>query len=922
MATQSKYQRSGNRSFHSLASISSRDQGQMFARGMGHSLTDFLPQPVEIDLSLARTLPNPGISAFMPSEFGFPPQGLGGMPYLGSSISRIPTISSESQIRGISGAPLDHWYTDNDGPWNPYQKSGTESVIDDRLLSRHTANCNLSYSGQYRHPNTSDAARFALEIPPSDSGYVTRRSMGNTSVFSADIQDRDQDGNSMAAPSPDYPVFSGYNEVLQQHYRRLPSTWSPQTTHPSGPPRLSCPTCHKPVKTQSELKKHDLRHRKPFICQVPRCTRTEGFSTTNDLDRHTRSKHPSAVQKSSSVKKFRCHVPGCKSKDKAWPRLDNFRSHLKRVHGNYLRCEEAFDEMIRRAEFWETTSLALNREVTSMRHCFPVNDYTALPVQESLPNHTMDQSQKSQYPDIVELSDGPVAPDGCQGDSYDSGDASPREQSPQPEESLRTTIQPGEVLKKVPVQMPENGMTLEILLPTNNIDPALKSTTTSTQLPPRVSVQGNLMVQTVMATDATLTEVIQKALAGAKVSDTIEPTQKQNPERSSLPNRKISRQDSSSTGPLTPGFREQDPARVIDILSVDNGKDLEAQRKAQEVLKHIRNLGYTVTKDPTYCPKVQNPGSAASKKSEHKVTCDKCRKFRGRPCELRKHMKRHERPYGCTFSTCHKDFGSKNDWKRHENSQHFHLEAWRCDVERADGVLCAKSFYRRQTFQDHLKKEYQITDKTVLDEKLKACGIGSNCQSQFWCGFCKKLIDLKMQGLAAWNERFDHIDKHFMGREPFTKQSIRDWSPVDADLSKADFVLPFPLGIESGSESNSSNDSNEEKPRQTFPEPRDLPLMKPQPTDQQNKPGIEKITRQEYLVANARKFTATNISKVVQRAPNHTISVALVVMRLFLALIKRLLFRESSWALIYFSAALTLLIVLCYCFHLFLYVVL
>jgi hypothetical protein len=96
------------------------------------------------------------------------------------------------------------------------------------------------------------------------------------------------------------------------------------------------------------FRKHDLRHRKPFKCQVQGCTRADGFSTTNDLDRHTRSKHPSALSESIPTKKFRCHVPGCKSKDKTWPRLDNFRSHLKRVHSHHLITDEDFEDMIRR----------------------------------------------------------------------------------------------------------------------------------------------------------------------------------------------------------------------------------------------------------------------------------------------------------------------------------------------------------------------------------------------------------------------------------------------------------------------------------------------------------------------------------------------------------------------------------------------
>lgn len=92
-------------------------------------------------------------------------------------------------------------------------------------------------------------------------------------------------------------------------------------------------------------RKHDLRHRKPYKCVVPGCTRKDGFSTTNDLERHTKSKHPSEVQGLESIRRFRCCVPGCKSKDKSWPRLDNFKSHLRRVH--QVKDEDDFDSMIK-----------------------------------------------------------------------------------------------------------------------------------------------------------------------------------------------------------------------------------------------------------------------------------------------------------------------------------------------------------------------------------------------------------------------------------------------------------------------------------------------------------------------------------------------------------------------------------------------
>jgi hypothetical protein len=45
-----------------------------------------------------------------------------------------------------------------------------------------------------------------------------------------------------------------------------------------------------------------------------------------------KSKHPSDCSEELLLKTYYCLVDGCKSKDKKWPRLDNFRSHLKRIH--------------------------------------------------------------------------------------------------------------------------------------------------------------------------------------------------------------------------------------------------------------------------------------------------------------------------------------------------------------------------------------------------------------------------------------------------------------------------------------------------------------------------------------------------------------------------------------------------------------
>lgn len=76
--------------------------------------------------------------------------------------------------------------------------------------------------------------------------------------------------------------------------------------------------------------KHKQRHLKPHVCQVRGCTRKDGFGTSNDLARHQQSVHNMAGTK------YRCPDKNCKDPSKDWPRADNFKQHLKRMHNMHL----------------------------------------------------------------------------------------------------------------------------------------------------------------------------------------------------------------------------------------------------------------------------------------------------------------------------------------------------------------------------------------------------------------------------------------------------------------------------------------------------------------------------------------------------------------------------------------------------------
>lgn len=95
--------------------------------------------------------------------------------------------------------------------------------------------------------------------------------------------------------------------------------------------------------TDTRDSKHNQRHRKAFKCEVPGCTRKEGFGTPNDLDRHKSSVHPEL----DSGPRWRCNISAqCQAKDKLWPRADNFRQHLKRVHNQPVSADDDLNQYL------------------------------------------------------------------------------------------------------------------------------------------------------------------------------------------------------------------------------------------------------------------------------------------------------------------------------------------------------------------------------------------------------------------------------------------------------------------------------------------------------------------------------------------------------------------------------------------------
>lgn len=164
-----------------------------------------------------------------------------------------------------------------------------------------------------------------------------------------------------------------------------------------------------------------------------------------------------------------------------------------------------------------------------------------------------------------------------------------------------------------------------------------------------------------------------------------------------------------------------------------------------------------------------------------------CGKTRKRECDLRKHHKRHTRPYGCTFPNCYKRFGSRNDWKRHENSQHFLQEMWRCGLMTPNNDLCGRLISQESTFVNHLQKRHDLDPQSAETQGYtKSMHLGREGHKNYWCGFCNELIPQfnssqrdSMQN-SAWNVRCKHIGDHFDKQE----RHIDDWVCIEHNKKK------------------------------------------------------------------------------------------------------------------------------------------
>ncbi|KAI9852622.1 MAG: hypothetical protein M1838_000070 [Thelocarpon superellum] len=140
---------------------------------------------------------------------------------------------------------------------------------------------------------------------------------------------------------------------------------------------------------------------------------------------------------------------------------------------------------------------------------------------------------------------------------------------------------------------------------------------------------------------------------------------------------------------------------------------------------------------------------------------------------LKKHMQTaHTRPFRCIFAPygCDGTFGSRNEWKRHINSQHLCLSFWRCNLGTCTSDPERPNlFNRKDLFTQHLRRMHCPVKKgtkgpeltqwnATLDAVRHRCFVvRRDPPPRSGCGFCNKVFEHD----GGWEECLEHIGRHF-----------------------------------------------------------------------------------------------------------------------------------------------------------------
>ncbi|KAA8905580.1 hypothetical protein FN846DRAFT_745130 [Sphaerosporella brunnea] len=108
-------------------------------------------------------------------------------------------------------------------------------------------------------------------------------------------------------------------------------------------------------------------------------------------------------------------------------------------------------------------------------------------------------------------------------------------------------------------------------------------------------------------------------------------------------------------------------------------------------------------------------GSTSADAPAPSFPCDypSCNKSYPRLCDLRKHKKRHEKPFSCSEPSCDAVFSTEKDRDRHERSKHRREEHLVCPV-------CGHRTARKDNLKDHVRRRHGEEQMAKVMRELSA----------------------------------------------------------------------------------------------------------------------------------------------------------------------------------------------------------
>ncbi|KAL9112055.1 MAG: hypothetical protein Q9227_003675 [Pyrenula ochraceoflavens] len=493
----------------------------------------------------------------------------------------------------------------------------------------------------------------------------------------------------------------------------------------------------------------------------------KGFPTVNDLERHKHSKHGiEPAEGRPKFKDWKCFAPGCPKAGHIFNRQDNFKAHLNRMHPDldvdeYMKISEDHFKNERAEELQKQQAA---REAGKL---LPVNS----PV-----NFDPSMLSSNRWPNFSNSNPN------FQASPHSQALGSSSNRAARPQRLTRGTGSHGDRAGLIS----NSGSSAEMNFPRNFN--SSQSVYNFPQTPMSATMERTGSAFSAPNNQLPPTSAYSLPSLNTNQLDMTNFTGNHLETRSvALPEH--NREDVLSIDPsyhepaVTPTQKEDESADA-DLLgllrtamnSKNHTSALNENEKAQ--LKLVLRAGLN-SLNPTQSSSTATPTSPSPADNSKGIwNCKKCpdRTF-DRACDLRKHERRHDKPYACTHDNCGKTFGSKADWKRHENTMHVQMEGWRCPLPTPikagaeqqqsrlapSEQLCKKMFFRREIFTGHLRTIHGVRDdaevkRLASDPKVR---IGRDGQTSFWCGFCKDIVTLKEKGIKGNEERFDHIDYHF-----------------------------------------------------------------------------------------------------------------------------------------------------------------